>query len=115
MIGIGSTDIYIDTPKLSREELEEYSKSLFEQWEIYVSNHLELDDYSLSLSVEDGSVKAYGKIAVATLSALYIGLGQYGSFISGVHTIKRQVNDTSEYYPYRSCKTGLHPIRTKYH
>ncbi len=97
MIGIGSTDIYIDTPKLSREELEEYSKSLFEKWEVYVDEHLELSDYSLSLSVEDGSVKALGKIAVVSLSALYIGIGQYGSFISGVQTIKGQVSDVGEY------------------
>lgn len=97
MIGIGSTDIYIDTPKLSRKDLEEYSRSLFDQWEVYVDGNLELDDYSLSLSVEDGSVKAYGKIAVFSLSALYIGIGQYGSFISGLQTIKRQVNDVSEY------------------
>ncbi|MDO6514610.1 hypothetical protein [Neptuniibacter sp. 2_MG-2023] len=97
MIGIGSADIYIDTPKLSREELEEYSKTLFEQWEVYVDIHLELSDYSLSLSVEDGSIKAYGKIALASLSALYIGIGQYGSFMSGVQTIKGQVSDASEY------------------
>lgn len=97
MIGIGSTDIYIDTPKLTREELEKYSKKLFEKWEDYVDDHLLLDDYALSLSVEDGSIKAYGKIAAISLSALYIGIGQYGSFISGVQAIKRQVNDVSDY------------------
>ena len=102
MIGIGSTDIYIDTPKLSRKELEEYSRHLFDQWEIYVDSHLELDDYSLSLSVEDGSIKAYARIAVISVSALYLGIGQYGSFMSGVQTIKRQVNDASEYLGQRA-------------
>jgi hypothetical protein len=102
LIGIGSVDIYIDTPKLSREELEDYSTALFEQWEVYVDSHLELSDYSLSLSVEDGSVKALGKIAVAGLSALYIGIGQYGSFMSAVETIKGQVSDASEYLGQRA-------------
>jgi hypothetical protein len=101
LIGIGSADIYIDTPKLSREELEEYSKALFEEWEDYVDSHLELSDYSLSLSVEDGSVKTLGKIGVS-LYALYIGLGQYGSFMSGVQTIKSQINDVSEYLGQRA-------------
>lgn len=113
LIGIGSTDIYIDIPSLSREELEEYSKSLFEEWEEYVHQKLELSDYSLSLSVEDGSVKALGKIGVA-LSALYFGIGQYGSFISGVQIIKSQVNDVTEYLgqkaviPFSDC-----PIKPK--
>lgn len=96
MIGIGSADIYIDTPSLSRDELEEYSRTLFDQWESYVDGTLELSDYSLSLSVEDGSVKALGKIGVG-LYALYIGIGQYGSFMSGIQTIKGQVSDVSEY------------------
>jgi hypothetical protein len=101
LIGIGSADIYIDTPKLSRKELEEYSKALFEEWEDYVDSHLELSDYSLSLSVEDGSVKTLGKIGVS-LYALYIGVGQYGSFMSGVQTIKSQINDVSEYLGQRA-------------
>lgn len=96
MIGIGSADVYIDVPSLSREELEEYSRLLFEQWETYVDGNLELSDYSLSLSVEDGSIKALGKIGVG-LYALYIGIGHYGSFMSGVQTIKSQVSDVSEY------------------
>jgi len=101
LIGIGSANIYIDTPKLSREELEKYSKALFDQWEVYVDTHLELSDYSLSLSVEDGSVNALGKIGVG-LYALYIGIGQYGSFMSAVQTIKDQVNDVSDYLGQRA-------------
>jgi len=108
LIGIGSADIYIDIPSLSREELEEYSRSLFERWESYVDSNLVLSDYSLSLSVEDGSVKALGKIGVG-LYALYIGIGQYGSFISGIQTIKGQISDASEYLgqqaaePFSDC------------
>lgn len=96
MIGIGTTDIYIDTSSLNREELEVYSRELFRQWDVYVDNNLGLSDYSLSLSVEDGSVKALGRIGVA-LTALYIGIGQYGSFISGLNAIKGQVNEVSNY------------------
>ena len=96
MIGIGSAEIYIDTPSLSREELEKYSRALFERWETYVDGNLVLSDYSLSLSVQDGSVKALGKIGVG-LYALYIGIGQYGSFMSGIQTIKGQVSDVNEY------------------
>lgn len=108
MIGIGSTDIYIDIPSLSRGELKEYSRALFERWESYVDSNLVLSDYSLSLSVEDGSVKALGKIGVG-LYALYIGIGQYGSFISGIQTIRGQINDASEYLgqqaaePFSDC------------
>ncbi|WP_018416497.1 hypothetical protein [Teredinibacter turnerae] len=101
MIGIGSTNIYIDMPSLSREELEEYSTSLFEEWELYVQKNLNLSDYSLSLSVEDGSIKALGKIGVG-LYALYLGIGQYGSFISGLKTIKNQVNSATDYLNQQS-------------
>jgi hypothetical protein len=97
LIGIGSAEIYIDIPSLPREELEIYSRELFTQWENHVDTYLELSDYSLSISVEDGSVKALGKIAVG-LYALYIGIGQYGSFISGLKTIKDQVSEASDYF-----------------
>lgn len=73
-----------------------------------MDNNLVLSDYSLSLSIEDGSVKALGKIGVG-LYALYIGIGQYGSFISGIQTIRGQINDASEYLgqqaaePFSDC------------
>src|SRR6185369_4912042 len=41
------------------------------------------------LAVEEGSVKGLGKVAVV-VSALYMGIAQYGSFIQGVEIIKRQ-------------------------
>jgi hypothetical protein len=50
---------------------------------------LPFDDYSLYLTVEEGSVKGLGKVAVGAY-ALYLGIGQYGGFIQGVETIKRQ-------------------------
>jgi len=57
---------------------------------VYVENALKIPDYSLALEVEEGSIKGGARIA-ATLGALYIGIGQYGSFVSGLQTIQGQV------------------------
>ncbi|GAC03742.1 hypothetical protein [Paraglaciecola chathamensis] len=96
MAHIGSTDFYIGIPSLPREEFELYSTRLFDQWDQYANNHLYLEDYSLALDVEEGSIKASGRI-VAALGVLYIGIGQYGSFISGLNTIHGQVKSVSKY------------------
>jgi hypothetical protein len=98
---IGSTDFYIGVPSLPKRQFEEYSAHLFDEWEIYVDQVLELPDYSLSLVVEEGSIKAVGKIAAA-LSVLYIGIGQYGSFISGLQIIHDQVRTVSGYLAVRA-------------
>lgn len=42
------------------------------------------------MRIEEGSVKGLGKVA-ATLGALYIGLGQYGSFINSLQVIRSQI------------------------
>ncbi|RLV57676.1 hypothetical protein D5018_21305 [Parashewanella curva] len=107
MINIGTTDFYIDVSSLPREKFEEYSTQLFDEWESYVADVLGLPDYSLSLDVEEGSVKALGKIGV-TLGALYIGIGQYGSFISGIETIQRQVRSASDYLGERASAPFSH-------
>jgi len=96
MAHIGSTDFYIGVPSLPREEFEAYSTRLFDQWDQYASKHLYLDDYSLALDLEEGSIKASGRIVVA-LGVLYIGIGQYGSFISGLNTIHAQVKTVGLY------------------
>lgn len=96
MAHIGSTDFYIGVPSLPREDFEAYSTRLFDQWDQYASNHLYLDDYSLALDLEEGSIKASGRIVVA-LGVLYIGIGQYGSFISGLNTIHGQVKTVGQY------------------
>jgi len=103
MISIGRTDFYNDIQELSSEEFEEYSTKLFDEWEAYISEVLKLSDYSLALDVEEGSIKAIGKIA-ATLGVIYIGIGQYGSFISGLNTIHDQVLTVSNYFVYRAAK-----------
>lgn len=96
MAGIGTTSLYIDAPTLPRDDLELYSTRLFDNWEAHVTNVLQLPDYSLALEVEEGSVKALGKIAAA-LSVLYVGIGQYGSFINGVQTIQSQARSAGDY------------------
>lgn len=91
MIDIGSTSFLIKVPSLPRKEFERYSTNLFDAWERSVEQTLILPDYSISLEVEEGSIKGGGKIAVA-LGALYFGIGNYGSFISGLETIRGQVS-----------------------
>jgi hypothetical protein len=96
MIDIGATDIYIGVPSMPREEFEEYSTRLFDEWEAYVEKTLQLPDYHLSLEVEEGSVKAHGKI-VGTLAAVYFAIGNYGSFISGLQLIRDQFSAVSNF------------------
>lgn len=113
MIGIGTTSLYINVPTLPREEFECYSTSLFDDWEAHVANALKLSDYSLALEVEEGSVKAVGRIAAA-LGVLYIGIGQYGSFISGVQTIQNQIRTVGDYLGERAAEPfGVNPKITK--
>lgn len=94
---IGVTDFYIGVPSLPRSQFKDYSTHLFDQWENHVEQNLRLSDYSLSLDVEEGSIKAVGKIATA-LGVLYLGIGQYGSFISGLQTISSQVRSVGDYF-----------------
>lgn len=91
MIDIGSTNFLINVPSLPRDEFEQYSTSLFDEWDKVVEKNLVFPDYSISLEVEEGSIKGRGGIAVA-LGALYFGIGSYGDFISGLKTIGEQVS-----------------------
>ena len=102
MASIGSTEFFIDVPSLPRDEFERYSTQLFDDWESYVDSALKLPDYSIALETEEGSVKAVGRVAAA-LGMLYIGIGQYGSFISGLETINRQVRDVGDYLSDRAA------------
>ncbi len=101
MANIGTIDFYLGVPNLPRQEFESYSTQLFDEWEAYVGEHLELSDYALVLEVEEGSIKAKGKLIV-TLGVLYIGIGQYGSFVSGLQTIHNQVRAVGDYLGERA-------------
>tara|TARA_R110001592_G_scaffold54982_3_gene168394 strand:- start:1712 stop:2422 length:711 start_codon:yes stop_codon:yes gene_type:complete len=102
MVNIGSAEFYIGVPSLPHSEFEEYSSLLFDDWQSYVDGILQLGDYSLSLNVEEGSLKAVAKIAATSLSVLYVGIAQYGSFFSGLETIESQVSATSQYFNDRA-------------
>jgi len=102
MVNIGSTDFYISVPSLPRQELKKYSTLLFDDWEHYVESVLELSDYSLSLNVEEGSITARG-IVTTTLGVLFIGIGQYGSFVSGLQTINSQIRSAGAYLGERAA------------
>jgi len=91
MIEVGSVSIFIPIKKLSKLELEDYSISLFDSWENDLNNILAIPDYSIILEVEDGSIGIKGKIAAGAI-ALYTGVAQYGSFISGVEIISKQAS-----------------------
>ena len=96
MIDLGATDFYIDVPSLPRHEFEKYSTKLFDEWEAYVEQVLKIPDYALALEVEEGSIKGGAKIAAA-LYALYMGIGQYGSFVSGLQTIQGQISSAGDF------------------
>jgi len=96
MLDLSSTIFYIETAGLPRRRLERYSTNLFEKWDSYVTSIVGVPDYSIALEVEEGSIKGKGKIAVA-LGALYFGIGNYESFISGLQIIRDQVVSASNF------------------
>jgi hypothetical protein len=112
MIDLGATDFFIGVPSMPQHEFEGYSTRLFDEWEKYVGEILALPDYSLALEVEEGSVKGVGKIGVL-LGALYLGIGNYGSFISGLQTIRGQVSSVGDFLAQRAIvpfeSSGLEP------
>lgn len=117
MIDLGATDFYIDVPSMPRHEFEKYSTKLFDQWEKYVEQALKLPDYSLALEVEEGSIKGGGKIAAA-LAALYLGVGNYGSFISGIQTIQGQIKSAGNFLAARATvpfDSGKVKLKVKRH
>ena len=91
MINIGSTSFLINVPGLSEEDFEQYSSNLFDDWEKSIEQTLILPDYSISLEIEEGSISGKGKIGIA-LGALYLSIGNYGDFISGLETIRDQAS-----------------------
>lgn len=96
MTNIATTSFYIKTKNISENSLEKYSTELFDTWEQYIDRHVELEDYSLSLEIEEGSIKGSARIAAA-LYAIYMGIGNYGSFVSGVQTISSQIKSASDH------------------
>ena len=94
MIDIGNTEFLIAVRSLAKDDFEIYSSRLFDTWDEYIEKSLMVPDYSISLEIEEGSIKGKGKIAIA-VGALYLGIGNYGSFISALQTIRGQVSYVS--------------------
>ena len=91
MLDVVTTSFYIKAVAFEKDEFAHYSTNLFDEWDSYVETHLDLPDYAVTLVIEEGSIKGVGKIA-ATAGMLYLAIGNYGSFISGVQTIREQAS-----------------------
>ncbi|MCD9047091.1 hypothetical protein [Luteimonas sp. MHLX1A] len=91
MLDVVTTSFYIKSPVFDKDDFRDYSTQLFDQWDEYVEAHLNLPDYAVTLIVEEGSIKGFGKIA-ATAGALYLAIGNYGGFVSGVQAIRQQAS-----------------------
>ncbi len=89
MIDISRAYFYFDTVAPSEDDLIAYARRVFDEMDAAAENILPFDDYSLYLSIEEGSLKGSSKIAVVVY-ALYLGIGQYGSFVRGLETIAQQ-------------------------
>jgi hypothetical protein len=96
MLDLGSTEFVLAIPSVPHRRLRRLSSSLFDSWEYFVDRSVSLPDYSLYLQVEEGSVKGLAKIG-ALIGAVYVGVGNYSDFISGVKTINEQVIATGEF------------------
>ena len=104
MLDLGTTEFVLAIPSLPEAELKRLSTSLFDSWEGFVNTALSLPDYSLFLQVEEGSVRGAAKIG-AVAGALYLAIGNYGDFISGVKTIGEQISATSEFLSEHAKQT----------
>jgi len=112
MIDIGSTNFLIKVPSLSEKDFELYSSDLFDQWEVSVEKNISLPDYAISLEIEEGSISGRAKIAAAA-SVVYLGVATYGSFITGLQTIRSQISYVnnvlfeSAKYPFDCSKDNI--------
>ena len=95
MLYIGQTVFDIRVPSLPPHAFQNYSHRLFDVWEREIAESLPFEDYAISLEVEEGSIKGKGKIAIAA-GVLYVGIGNYGDFISGLETIYGQITYVGE-------------------
>lgn len=96
MLDLGSTEFHLAVPSVPAPELEALSTSLFDGWEAFTERSLALPDYSIFLQVEEGSIKGAARIG-AILGVVYLGIGNYGDFVSGVKTITEQLSSTKDF------------------
>jgi hypothetical protein len=96
MIDLGSTEFYIKAEGLPSEEFEAYSSRLFDLWEARVAEELNLEDYSLTLEIEEGSIKGSGKIKTGLKVVFYAVCG-YGSLVQGLQYIGSHVSGVGDF------------------
>ena len=92
MIDLANVDFSLDVSPLGEQALAAAATQLFETWDRRLDAQLVVEDYSLYLEITEGSLKGRGKIA-ATIAAVYLGIGQFGSFVSGVREMARVARD----------------------
>lgn len=90
MIDLGSSEFGFEIRRLDHAQLERYSLELFDYWDSQIQSNLSLDDYSVSLEIEEGSIKGRGRIMTAAVT-FYAAVAGYGAFIQGLQTIKQQI------------------------
>lgn len=96
MIDLSIIEFYIDVTTLSKGDFQRYTTKLFDRWDGYIESYLRINDYSVELYVEEGSIKGLGKVG-ATLGVIYAGVCGYGSFIQGLEIIGSQAKSVSDY------------------
>lgn len=117
MIDLAITEFHIDVPALPKKEFQEYTTNLFDIWDSYVEKSLNINDYSVELYVEEGSIKGMGKVGAA-LGVIYAGICGYGSFIQGLDIIHGQVKSVSDYLAAHASsgfKAEGHPTKIRKH
>lgn len=72
MVEIANLEFLIAVRSLAKDDFEIYSSNLFDTWDGYIEKSLKVPDYSISLKIEEGSIKGFGNIGIA-LGSLYYG------------------------------------------
>ena len=103
MLDLGSTDFYFVVPCLPRDQLEAFSSKLFDTWEAKVANELPINDYALTLEIEEGSIKGSSNVK-ASLLAVSLFIANYGSLIQGLQTMSSHVNLAGSYLTTKAQK-----------
>jgi hypothetical protein len=88
MIELADAGFSIDVPPLGRELLAHRATDIFDAWEAGIAEALPLRDYALRFELVEGSLKGRGTVLVA-LGAIYMGIANFGSFVSGVESMIR--------------------------
>lgn len=117
MIDLSITEFHIDVPALPKKDFQEYTTNLFDIWDRHVERVLNINDYSVELYVEEGSIKGMGKVGAA-LGLIYAGICGYGSFVQGLEIIHGQVRSVSDYlgaHASSGFKAEGHPTKIRKH